>query len=257
MSNKADIVLVIPSRYASTRLPGKPLRLLAGKPMIQHVYQRALDAADEVGFESIIIATDDVGIQDVCEDFGATVCMTSCGHQTGSDRLAEVVSLNGWDDDTIIVNLQGDEPLTPIANLKQVAENLANNPEASIATLATPLQTDAEYTDTNVVKVVTDQKGMALYFSRSSIPFQRDPDEELEVNDFAFRHIGIYAYRAGYLKRFATMQPCQIEQLEKLEQLRAMWYGARIHVDVAKEAPGHGVDTETDLEMVEKILLSQ
>ncbi len=257
MDNQADIVLVIPSRYASTRLPGKPLRLLAGKPMIQHVYQRALDAADEVGFESIIIATDDVGIQDVCEGFGATVCMTSCGHQTGSDRLAEVVSLNGWRDETIIVNLQGDEPLTPIANLKQVAENLANNPEASIATLATRLQSDAEYTDTNVVKVVTDHKGMALYFSRSSIPFQRDPDDEPGVNDVALRHIGIYAYRAGYLKRFATMPPCQIEQLEKLEQLRAMWYGAKIHVDIAREVPGHGVDTEADLEMVEKLLLMQ
>ncbi len=255
MNSKADIVLVIPSRYASTRLPGKPLRLLAGKPMIQHVYQRALDAAEEVGFESIIIATDDVGIQDVCEDFGATVCMTSCGHQTGSDRLAEVVSLNGWSDETIIVNLQGDEPLTPIANLKQVAENLANNPEASIATLATKLQSHAEYADTNVVKVVTDQQGMALYFSRSSIPFQRDLDDELDSNDFALRHIGIYAYRAGYLKRFATMPPCQIEQLEKLEQLRAMWYGAKIHVDIAREVPGHGVDTEADLKMVEKLLL--
>ena len=257
MDNQSDIVLVIPSRYASTRLPGKPLRLLAGKPMIQHVYQRALDAAEEVGFESIIIATDDVGIQDVCEDFGATVCMTSCGHQTGSDRLAEVVSLNGWSDETIIVNLQGDEPLTPIANLKQVAENLANNPEASIATLATKLQSHAEYADTNVVKVVTDQQGMALYFSRSSIPFQRDLDDELDSNDFALRHIGIYAYRAGYLKRFATMPPCQIEQLEKLEQLRAMWYGAKIHVDIAREVPGHGVDTEADLKMVEKLLLMQ
>ncbi len=257
----ANSYLVIPARFASTRLPGKPLRLLAGKPMIQHVYQRALDAKDVVGFDDIIIATDDVGIQDVCENFGATVCMTSCGHQSGSDRLAEVVALNGWDDDSIIVNLQGDEPLTPIANLKQLAENLANKPEASMATLATPLQSDAEYTDTNVVKVVTDQQGMALYFSRSSIPFQRDfdshCDDDFGVNDFALRHIGIYAYRAGFLKRFATMQPCQIEQLEKLEQLRAMWYGAKIHVDVAKEVPGHGVDTEADLEAVEKILLSQ
>ena len=262
MANKAGIVLVIPSRYASTRLPGKPLREIAGKPMIQHVYQRALDATDELGFDSIIIATDDVGIQDVCEGFGATVCMTSCGHQTGSDRLAEVVGLQGWDDDTIVVNLQGDEPLTPIANLKQVAENLANNPEASIATLATPLETDAEYNDKNVVKVVTDKNGLALYFSRSPIPLQRDAglginDDEHQVTDFALRHIGIYAYRAGFLKNFATMQPCQIEQLEKLEQLRAMWYGARIHVDIAREAPGHGVDTEADLQAVETILLSR
>ena len=254
----AKSYLVIPARFASTRLPGKPLRLLAGKPMIQHVYQRALDAKDEVGFEDIIIATDDYVILETCENFGARVCMTSCGHETGSDRLAEVVSLNGWDDDTIIVNLQGDEPLTPIANLKQVAENLANNPQASIATLATPLQNDAEYHDKNVVKVVMDQKGMALYFSRSSIPFQRDDvDEGEDIADFALRHIGLYAYRAGYLKRFATMEPSQIEHLEKLEQLRAMWYGARIHVDLAKEVPGHGVDTEADLELVEKILLSK
>ncbi|MCF6189747.1 MAG: 3-deoxy-manno-octulosonate cytidylyltransferase [Cocleimonas sp.] len=250
MKNK--IVLVIPSRYASTRLPGKPLRLLAGKPMIQHVFERAQEAAGEVGFEEIIIATDDARIQEACEAFGATVCMTSAKHETGSDRLAEVVALNGWDDDTIIVNLQGDEPLTPIAILKQVAINLANNPEASIATLATPLGKEAEYADPNVVKVVSDKNGIALYFSRASIPFQRDEDEE--VNDFALRHIGIYAYRAGYLKSFAKMEPCQIEQLEKLEQLRAMWHGARIHVAVADEVPGHGVDTEADLIAVEKIL---
>jgi 3-deoxy-manno-octulosonate cytidylyltransferase (CMP-KDO synthetase) len=178
--------------------------------------------------------------------------MTSKNHETGSDRLAEVVKLNSWADDTIVVNLQGDEPLTPIGNLKQVANNLANNSEASIATLATPLNSDEEYNDPNVVKVVSDKNGMALYFSRASIPFQRD--EGTQANDFALRHIGIYAYRAGYLKSFAKMEPCQIEQLEKLEQLRAMWHGARIHVAVANEVPGHGVDTEADLIAVEKIL---
>ena len=245
-------VLVIPSRYASTRLPGKPLRLLAGKPMIQHVFERAQDAMDEVGFSEIVIATDDGRIQAVCEKFGATVCMTSKDHETGSDRLAEVVKLNAWSDDTIVVNLQGDEPLTPVENLKQVANNLAKNPEASIATLATPLGSSDEYNDSNVVKVVSDKNGMALYFSRASIPFQRD--EGMQANDFALRHIGIYAYRAGYLKSFTEMEPCQIEQLEKLEQLRAMWHGARIHVAVAKEVPGHGVDTEADLVAVEKLL---
>jgi len=250
----SKIVLVIPSRYASTRLPGKPLRLIAGKPMIQHVFERAKDAADEVGYEEIIIATDDERIQKTCESFGAKVCMTSAEHETGSDRLAEVVKLNSWDDDTIVVNLQGDEPLTPITNLKQVSENLAKNPEASIATLATPLGSESEYKDPNVVKVVSDKNGMALYFSRASIPFQRDEAGE-KISDFALRHIGIYAYRAGYLKSFAEMEPCQIEQLEKLEQLRAMWHGARIHVAVAKEVPGHGVDTEADLVAVEKVLL--
>lgn len=247
-----NTVLVIPARYASTRLPGKPLRLLAGKPMIQHVFERAQEAAETVGFENIVIATDDQRIQQASEGFGATVCMTSSEHETGSDRLAEVVAINGWSDDTIVVNLQGDEPLTPINNLKQVAENLSNNPEASIATLATPLTGDKEYTDPNVVKVVADKNGMALYFSRASIPFQRDVGDD--ISHFALRHIGIYAYRAGYLKSFAQMEPCQIEQLEKLEQLRAMWYGARIHVEVAQQIPGHGVDTEADLEAVEKIL---
>ncbi len=250
-------VLVIPARYASTRLPGKPLRDLAGKPMIQHVYERAQEAAEEVGFESIIIATDDERIKDACESFGAEVCMTSTGHETGSDRLAEVVALKQWADDTIVVNLQGDEPLTPITSLKQVATNLANNPDSAIATLSTPIQTEAEYNDPNVVKVVSDKHGLALYFSRSPIPMQRDMQREegIEISDFAQRHIGIYAYRASYLKSFASMEACQIENLEKLEQLRAMWHGARIHVEVAEQVPGHGVDTEEDLKAVEKILL--
>ncbi len=250
-----DTVLVIPSRYASTRLPGKPLRLIAGKPMIQHVYERAQAAADVLGFKEIIVATDDERIKQTCESFGAEVCMTSNEHETGSDRLAEVVEIKQWADDTIVVNLQGDEPLTPIESLKQVAENLAKNPEATMSTLSTAIQTESEYNDPNVVKVVTDKQGLAMYFSRAPIPFQRD--EDVPVDTFAQRHIGIYAYRASYLKSFANMEACQIEQLEKLEQLRAMWFGARIHVAVAEQVPGHGVDTEEDLIAVEKILLSQ
>lgn len=245
-------VLVIPSRYASTRLPGKPLRLIAGKPMIQHVFERAQEAASELNLDEIIIATDDERIKETCEIFGASVCMTSSEHETGSDRLAEVVTLQDWSDDTIIINLQGDEPLTPTSILKQVSQNLALNSEASIATLATPLVDQTEYNDPNIVKVVMDKNGMALYFSRASIPFQRD--DEHPVEDFALRHIGVYAYRAAYLKQFAKMDTCKIEQLEKLEQLRAMWNGARIHVAIAKELPGHGVDTEADLQAVEKIL---
>ncbi|MEE9445103.1 MAG: 3-deoxy-manno-octulosonate cytidylyltransferase [Cocleimonas sp.] len=255
LASNNNKVLVIPARYASTRLPGKPLRLIAGKPMIQHVFERAQEASNELGFSSIVIATDDARIQKVCNDFGAKVCMTSVDHETGSDRLAEVVTQNGWADHTIVVNLQGDEPLTPISSLKQVADNLTNHPEASIATLATPLSNQAEYIDPNVVKVVTDKNGMALYFSRANIPFQRDADldESCDTSDFALRHIGIYAYRAGYLKSFAKMEPCPIENLEKLEQLRAMWHGARIHVTVAQEVSGHGVDTEADLLAVENI----
>ena len=256
MSNK---VLVIPARYASTRLPGKPLRELAGKPMIQHVFERAQDAAKSVGFDSIVIATDDARIQSCCQEFGAEVCMTSPSHETGSDRLAEVVNLYGWSDETVVVNLQGDEPLTPITSLQQVTTNILNNPTASIATLATPLKTDKEYNDPNVVQVVTDKSGMALYFSRAPIPFQRDSQNEgaINVSDFALRHIGIYAYRASYLKQFAKMEVCPLEQLEKLEQLRAMWHGAKTHVAVAEDVPGHGVDTEADLKAVEKILESK
>lgn len=255
----SDIVLVIPARYASTRLPGKPLRLIAAKPMIQHVYQRARSAADSLGFKEIIIATDDSRIQQACEAFGAEVCMTSSAHETGSDRLAEVVAIKQWADNTIVLNLQGDEPLTPIESLRQVAENLAKHPEASMSTLSTAIQSKAEYLDPNVVKVVTDQQGLAMYFSRAPIPLQREFTQvgELAVSEYAQRHIGIYAYRASYLKRFAKMDACQIEQLEKLEQLRAMWFGARIHVAVAQQVPGHGVDTEEDLLAVEKIMLSQ
>ena len=223
-----NTVLVIPSRFASTRLPGKPLRLIAGKPMIQHVYERAKQSS----FKTIIVATDDERIKSCCMDFGATVCMTSKDHETGSDRLAEVVKLYDWSDDTIVVNLQGDEPLTPIENLYQVARNLANNTGVAIATLATPLQSDKEYNDLNVVKVVMDKKGMALYFSRASIPFHRDVIGK-NCTEFALRHIGIYAYRASYLKAFAKMDVCPLEDVEKLEQLRAMWYGSRIHVEVA------------------------
>lgn len=254
-----EMVLVIPSRFASTRLPGKPLRLIAGKPMIQHVYERAQAASKELGFKAIIIATDDERIKETCESFGAEVCMTSADHETGSDRLAEVVEIKQWADNTIVVNLQGDEPLTPIESLRQVAENLANNTEASMSTLSTTIQTEVEYNDSNVVKVVTDKQGLAMYFSRAAIPFQRDADksDSQQVATFAQRHIGIYAYRAAYLKSFAKMEPCQIENLEKLEQLRAMWFGARIHVAVAKEVPGHGVDTEEDLIAVERILLGQ
>ena len=258
MFETAKRVLIIPSRYASTRLPGKPLRLIAGKPMIQHVFERAQEASSKLGFESIVIATDDERIQSTCEEFGATVCMTSTKHETGSDRLAEVVKHYDWSDETVVVNLQGDEPLTPISSLKQVTENLIRYPESAIATLATPLSSNDEYIDPNVVKVVSDKLGMALYFSRAAIPCQRDHNDEnaFSVESFALRHIGIYAYRAGYLKDFAEMEPCQLEQLEKLEQLRAMWHGARIHVAVAEEVPGHGVDTEADLKAVEKLLLA-
>ncbi|WP_022950774.1 3-deoxy-manno-octulosonate cytidylyltransferase [Leucothrix mucor] len=244
-------ILVIPARYNSTRLPGKPLLSIAGKPMIQRVHE----CAQQAGFDNIIIATDDERIAEVCASFSADVCMTNEAHETGSDRLSEVVALRGFDDDDILVNLQGDEPLTPSVNLHQVAQNLVDHPEAMIATLCTPIVDVEDFTNPNVVKVVTDNAGMAMYFSRASIPYQRDPS--LDVTDFAFRHIGIYAYRAKYLRDFVKMESCQLEQLEKLEQLRAMWYGTRIHVDVAKEIPGAGVDTAEDLAAVENVFLKR
>ncbi len=243
-------VLVIPTRYASTRLPGKPLHLLAGKPLVQHVHERAMAS----GFTTVLVATDDERIRQVCEGFGAQVVMTATTHETGSDRLAEVVQQQGWDDDTIVVNLQGDEPLTPVANLHQLARNLANYPHASIATLATPITEDADFQNPNVVKVVRNEQGMALYFSRAPIPFPRDAG--VEISHYALRHVGMYAYRASFLRAFSQLPPSIPEQWEKLEQLRALSHGYAIHVDIAEEIPSIGVDTLEDAERVEKILLS-
>lgn len=247
-------VLVIPTRYASTRLPAKALRLLKGKPLVQQVYERAIQA--QAAFTTIVVATDDQRIREVCESFGATVCMTSNTHETGSDRLAEVVQIYGWADDQVVVNLQGDEPLTPVENLYQLANNLQAHPEAMIATLATPLQHEHELADPNIVKVVKDINGLALYFSRAPIPFQRDAVKagSYSASHYALRHVGMYAYRAEFLKAFAGLEPCLLEQLEKLEQLRALYYGYRIHVDLARTIPGPGVDTEADLKLVEGLI---
>ncbi len=252
----AKPVLVIPARYASTRLPGKALRLLQGKPLVQHVYERAISVA---GFAEVVIATDDARIRAACADFGVDACMTSDRHESGSDRLAEVVQIHDWPDETVVVNLQGDEPLTPTDNLQQLAENLTHRQDAMIATLATPLTDAAELADPNTVKVVRDVNHLALYFSRAPIPFQRDGQQEgtLAVTDYALRHIGMYAYRAAFLRDFSRLAPCALERLEKLEQLRALYYGFRIHVDVAREIPGPGVDTPADLQLVDTLLAGQ
>lgn len=243
-----NTVVVIPARYASSRLPGKPLRVLAGKTLIQHVHERALAA----GFANVLVATDDERIRAVCEGFGAKVVMTASTHETGSDRLAEVAQQQGWADDTIVVNLQGDEPLTPVVNLHQLVRNLEQRPQDSIATLATPITEESDFANPNIVKVVRDEQGMALYFSRAPIPFQREGG--MPVGEYALRHIGMYAYRAGFLKAFAVMQPSLPEQLEKLEQLRALANGYRIHVDIAAEIPAVGVDTEEDAVRVAALL---
>ncbi len=246
--------VVIPARYGSTRLPGKPLRILAGKPMIQHVHARALEA----GAAQVIIATDDERVRDAAQGFGAEVCMTSPQHRSGTDRLAEVAETRGYAPEEIIVNVQGDEPLIDPAAIRQVADNLAAHRAASIATLCEPLHDSAAVFDPNVVKVVFDAKGYALYFSRAPIPWDRDhyaaggktPGPGAEY----FRHIGLYAYRCAFLHEYLTWAPCVIERTESLEQLRALWHGHRIHVAPALATSVAGVDTEQDVARVEALL---
>ena len=240
-----EFKIVIPARYASSRFPGKPLADIHGKPMIQRVYEAAVDA----GASDVVIATDSTLIGMAAEEFGATVCMTLEEHASGTDRLCEVVEKLEWADDTVIVNLQGDEPLTPPTIINQVASNLLKNREAGCATLYTTLSAE-DAADPNIVKVVSDAKGFAMYFSRSRIPHVRDAEDAHITGSIYKRHIGLYAYTAELLKKFKIMEPCELEQAEKLEQLRLMWNGIRIHVAQASSVPGHGVDTEADLERV-------
>lgn len=241
-----EFAVVIPARYASTRLPGKPLRLIQGVPMIQHVHRRAMES----GAARVAIATDDERIAEVCAAFGAEAVMTSADHASGTDRLAEVARRWNCDDDAIIVNVQGDEPLIPPALIRQVAGNLAARPQASIATLCERIERVEDVFAPQIVKVVTDAQGYALYFSRAVIPWDRDAFARdtgaLPATAF-FRHIGLYAYRAGFLREFSTWEPCVLERAEALEQLRALWYGRRIHVAEAQTRSGPGVDTEEDL----------
>ncbi len=245
--------VIIPARYASTRLPRKPLLDIAGKPMIQHVWEKAQQA----GAARVIVATDHAEIADVVSQFGAEVCLTSDKHNSGTERLAEVVEKMAIADNEIIVNIQGDEPLMPPAIVAQVAKNLDSH-QVNMATLAVKLTTAEELFNPNVVKAVTDQHGFALYFSRAPIPFARDSfphcDDAFVQQQHYLRHIGIYAYRAGFIKRYIAWQPTQLEQLESLEQLRALWYGEKIHLELAQEAPQVGVDTAEDLERVRQIL---
>ena len=245
--------IVIPARYASTRLPGKPLLDIAGKPMIQHVYDRAKESlASEV-----IIATDDQRIESVAHSFGANVCMTRSDHISGTDRLAEVANIMGFVDDEIIINVQGDEPCLPASLINQVADDLQQHPDADIATLFSQIVQEKQVFDPNVVKVVMDGQGYALYFSRAPIPWMRDHFDQqstLPPELPHYRHIGLYGYRAGFLSHYSELTPCVLEQEESLEQLRALFHGKRIHLSVAKTDPGHGVDTEQDLNDVRALL---
>ena len=244
--------VAIPARYGSQRLPGKPLLPLAGRPMLHHVYEHAVAS----GAQEVVIATDDKRIMNAAQRFGARVCMTSSEHTSGSDRLAEAGVRLGWEDDTVLVNLQGDEPMMPAANIRQVAENLYHYTEASIATLCLPIHSLEDFHNPNIVKVVRDRRDFALYFSRAPIPVRRGDtaDPEPTMLQSCYRHIGLYAYRMGYLKAFAKTPPCQLETLECLEQLRALWHGHPIHVAAALQPPGPGVDTAQDLAVAERLL---
>lgn len=246
--------VVIPARYASTRLPGKPLQDIAGKPMVQHVWEQAKKSAAE----RVVVATDDARIVEACQAFGAEVVLTRVDHNSGTDRLAEVATHLGLAADAIVVNVQGDEPLIPPLIIDQVAANLARNSQAAIATLAEPIEAVQALFNPNVVKVVTDQNGLALTFSRAPLPWARDAfaqDRDTLPSGIPYRrHIGIYAYRAGFLHDFVSWGPCWLEEGESLEQLRALWHGVRIHVADALEAPPTGVDTAEDLERVRRLL---
>lgn len=234
--------LVIPARYASSRLPGKPLLDIGGKTMLQRVYERAQECAAE----EVLVATDDSRIEQAVKAFGGRVVMTSPDHPSGTDRIAEVARICEWENDDIVVNLQGDEPLMPPALVHQVAHDLANDPDSSIATLCTPITSSEELSNPNCVKVVFDRFNRALYFSRSAIPHNREGEGAGAV----YRHLGMYAFRVGFLQEYTQTPPCHLEELEKLEQLRALWMGHDIVVGVASEMPGPGVDTEDDLARV-------
>jgi 3-deoxy-manno-octulosonate cytidylyltransferase (CMP-KDO synthetase) len=249
MSKQAlEFLVVIPARLGSTRLPRKPLADIGGKPMVI----RVAESAHQSQAQSVVVATDSPEIQAVCDEYRIECLLTSPDHPTGTDRIAEVAQLLKLPADTLVVNVQGDEPLIPPELINQVAQTLADNTACAISTVAVPITHAAEIANPNVVKVVLNRLGEALYFSRASIPFVRDP---LSVhNTLHLRHLGIYAYRADFLEAYIRLEPAPPEQAEALEQLRALWNGYRIAVHTTSEAPPAGVDTAEDLERVRRIL---
>lgn len=249
-----DFKVIIPARYGASRLPGKPLLKIAGVPLIRHVYERARKCAAN----QIVIATDDMRIAEVCTAFGADVTLTRTDHHSGTDRIAEVAATRGWPRDSILVNLQGDEPCMPPALIDQVAHDLAGYGLTGMATLAYPIRDAQTLFDPYTVKVVTNADGYALYFSRAPIPWHRDESlrayEPLPQGVQFLRHIGLYAYRLSFLMRFINWQPAPLELAESLEQLRVLWHGETIRVTQAQEEPGPGVDTLEDVERVIQFL---
>jgi len=246
--------VVIPARYGATRLPGKPLIQIGGKPLIAWVWERASASAAE----QVLVATDDSRIAETCADFGAEVVMTRADHRSGSERIAEVAEARGWAAEEIVVNLQGDEPGISPRLIDQVARGLAQHPDAGLSTLACPLEEAALLFDPHVVKVITDCNGYALYFTRAPVPWHRDEflrDQTRLPGGVPFlRHIGLYAYHAGFLRRYLSWPAAPLEQAESLEQLRVLWHGGRIHVSLAETLPGPGVDTSEDVHRVTRWL---
>ncbi|KAA6185789.1 3-deoxy-manno-octulosonate cytidylyltransferase [Thiohalocapsa marina] len=242
--------VVIPARHGASRLPGKPLLDIGGRPLVAHVWERArASRATEV-----VVATDDARVAAACREFGAEVAMTSNAHRSGSDRVAEVIRARGWGADDIVVNLQGDEPCMPPGLIDRVAADLAALAGVGVATLAYPITDRDQLFDPHVVKVVTDAQGFALFFSRAPIPWHRDEflrnQSHLPDKVPFLRHIGLYAYRAGFLQQYVDWPPAPLEVAESLEQLRILWHGERIHVSLADEEPGPGVDTPADVAVV-------
>ena len=244
--------VVIPARYASSRLPGKPLADIGGRPMVLHVLERALQA----GAESVVVATDDARVQQAVEAAGYQALMTSPDHQSGTERLVEVAETLGWPDDTLVVNVQGDEPLIDPALIREAARQLVLHGDAVMATLAHPIHDHVDFVNPNVVKVVADEAGYALYFSRAPIPWPRDAfaaQQAMPHELGALRHIGLYAYRASFLRTYASLASSPLERYEMLEQLRVLWHGHRISLGITPTAPAPGVDTPEDLARVRSL----
>lgn len=243
--------VIIPARLQSSRLPNKVMLPIEGKPMLQHVYERALESQAR----RVVIAAGDAEILSLGKKLGAETCVTQMDHATGTDRVAEAIDVLNIAPDEVIVGLQGDEPLLPAALLDQVATSLLAQTKAPVATLSIPINEQADLLDSNITKVVTDKEGYALYFSRALIPFpQKIMQSDQVIRDFSafHRHIGLYAYRANFLKTFVSWSDVEIEALERLEQLRILWNGTKILVHTACAHPGYGVDTLDDLERVRR-----
>lgn len=254
-----SFTVVIPARLASTRLPNKPLADIAGLPMVVHVARRA--AGSQAA--QVVVATDSSAVLDACSQHGVRALMTRTNHPSGSDRLAEACDLLALPDDAVVVNVQGDEPMMDPALIDAVAAALARRPDCVMSTAAHPLHSAAEFANPHVVKVVLDRLGTALYFSRAPLPWWRDGMATAWTEGVSalpspapLRHVGIYGYRAGFLRQFPLLEPAPIEQLESLEQLRVLWHGQRIAVHVSEAAPGPGVDTPEDLEHVRRLMAS-